>query len=125
VLEARGVGAPWLRARLEEVVDRLDRLRRLLPDQRFFHQAGRAALGRSGLPALEDARRASHEIWALEQAKFGHIDGCLVAALVLGRSGKAEDARVAAAWAREAVAQVEARFPAAYAGHVRDLIARI
>jgi hypothetical protein len=122
VLEARGAGPPWLRDCLEEVVDRLDRRRRPLPDQRFFHQAGRAALGRSGLSALEDARRASHEIWAVEQAKFGHIDGCLVAALVLERSGKADDARVAAAWAKEAVAQVEARFPAGYAGHVRELM---
>jgi hypothetical protein len=122
VLDARGATPAWLRTCLEEIVARLDRVRRLPVDVRVCHQAGRAALGRADRHALHDAVRASRATWLVEQSKSGYADSCLVGALALRRSRSPEDARAAAEWAREAIAVVEARFPAGYARHVREAV---
>jgi tetratricopeptide (TPR) repeat protein len=122
VLEARGVRAPWLRACLEEMVARLDRLRRRPGDMRLFHEAGRAVLGRSSLRALREAARASRAGWAVERAMIGHLDGCLLASLALRPSTQAADVRAASAWAEEALGSMETRFPPRYVARVRELL---
>lgn len=123
VLGARRASPPWLRTWLEELIARLGRPRNLPPDARLFQQAGLVALGRSSRRALEDARRASRASWTVENGKAGYLEAELAAVLALRRTGRAEDARVAAEWAEEVVAAVEERFPSGYAGHVRDLLA--
>ena len=124
VLDARGARPPWLRACLEELVGVLDHERRRPGDMRLFHEAGRAALGRSSLAALREAARASRESWERDRGMVGHLDGCLVASLALRPSTRPADVRAASEWAEEALGSIEARFPARYAAHVRELLVR-
>jgi hypothetical protein len=125
VLEARGARPSWVGDCLEQAVARLDRVRHLPPHVALLHQAGRVALGRSSRPKLEEAHRISRACWSVEQSKAPYLDGSLVAALVLCRAGRQEDAGLAVAWAEEVVAQVQERFPPGYAAHVRQLLAGV
>jgi hypothetical protein len=122
-LRARGADEPWLRAALVECVARVDRVGRRVPDNmRLLREAGRAALGRSSLAALERARARSQKNWEVEKGLAGHSDGCLCTALALARSPRAAERAAARAWANEAMALIAPRYPAAFVERVRELL---
>lgn len=125
VLRARGADPAWVQGCLEEVLAKIDPVRRLPPNMSLFREAGCVALGRSGLEALRGAHAFSRSAWEVERTCAGHPEGSLVAALALERSSREEDRRVAVGWAREVVALVDTAFPASYAAHVRDLLAHL
>jgi len=122
VMGACEASPSWLRNALDRVVSSLDGRPRRPPDMRLFHEAGRAALGRSSLGALTRAVHDARATWTREQAMIGYIDGCLVASLALRSSRRLDERRAASAWGREALSAVEERFPATYAAHVRRLV---
>jgi hypothetical protein len=123
VLLARGREDAFLTPCLEEHVARLDAvIHRLGGNVRLIHEAGRIALGRGTLGALNRAKQRSLEVWASEQNITGHLDGCLLAALALRMSARSDCAAAAPGWAREALSLIEPRFPESYVAQVRDLL---
>jgi hypothetical protein len=123
VLAARGVAEPSVGRCLAACVELLDQVGRRRPTNLLLlHEAGRVALGRSSLAGLEKARAASLAAWSAEPTIAGHPDGCLAAALALRASPRPEMAAAAPAWAADALALIEPRFPPAYAAQVRALL---
>jgi hypothetical protein len=115
VLAARGDDE---RALLEACVARLERIRRAPAHLRFLCEAGRIALGRSSLKALERARDESEASWRVEPVLAGYPDGLLAAALALRANGHPS----ARAWSESASAVIEPRYPAGYAACVHALL---
>ncbi len=84
----------------------------------IFREAGRLVTGGSSVAALARARQRALAVWRREQTLAAHSYGVLVAALALRVAGCPEHR----AWGQDALALIEPRFPASYAGHVRRLV---
>jgi hypothetical protein len=147
VLAARGVHAPWLDTCLDDAIGRLAHMgRHLSHNAVVFREAGRLVRGRGSVAALGAAQRAACQGWACE-APAGHPDTFVVGALALRLAALATPGRararvfvrrwwsprervppermlvLARQWADQAIAQIERRYPTAYAARARELLA--